>query len=268
MKDYVSFSAWCSYEECEAQALAKEKGEITFTQTEAMLVSSFMEMMLLEPEKYDDFIEKNPDVLNKRIKEPTLKKVYLDTIEAAETIYKDETFMTFLMGDKQVELTGTINGVKVLGYADVLNVEAGFGTDFKYVKDFNRAWNPATKRRESFIEQRKYAVQVAIYRELCYQKYGKYLDFYIAGATKEDVPRRVIAKFSDANYESSLDSFAQKLPRIVQLRKGEIEPTYCGKCEYCARKLDAPIISYRHVGMTDEEILDTIRFQELGREED
>lgn len=268
MKDYVSFSAWTHYKECEAQALHNEREDLKTPQTEAMLVSAFMEMLLLEPDKEEEFLNENLNVYAYKNPEKGLKKVFSDAKESAELIRSDETFMHFLEGQKQLKLEGVINGVKVLGYADVVSEEMNRIVDLKYVKDFNRAWNPATRRRESFIEQRRYPVQGAIYRELYYQKTGKVLDFYIAAATKETPSKRAIATFVEANYESSLDSFAESLPRIMELRAGTVEPNHCGVCDYCTQNLDAPVLNYRLIGMSPEEIVEYTRFRDLDREEE
>jgi SAM-dependent methyltransferase len=45
-----------------------------------------------------------------------------------------------------------------------------------------------------------------------------------------------------------LDDVAARLPRITKVKNGEIEPWYCGECEYCRGILKAEVINYKKSG--------------------
>lgn len=250
MKDYISFSSWSQYKKCEAKALAMDKGEWTFEQTEAMLVSKYIEALVIgtEEEVAQFFIE-NPIAANSRTGEP--KAAFKNAEHVAEKCKADPVFMAMLQGDTQYKLEGVINGVKVKGIADVVQ---DYITDLKAMANFTRAWNPVKRHKESFIEQRDYATQGAIYRELYYQMYEERLPFFLAATTKEEYPKRVVADFPEEVLDIKLAQFADSLPHIMEVRAGTVPPKTCNDCDYCRTMQHAVVQNYRLVGLSKEEL--------------
>lgn len=264
MKQHLSFSAWTQYKTCEARALAMDKGEWDFPKSDAMLVSTYVELLLIGDEaELEEFFAKNPEVLNSRTGEP--KAAFKNAEIYCEKAKEDPVFMAFLQGQHQVPLEGEIGGVLVRGFADTISED--YISDLKAVANFNRAWNPATRTKESFIEQRKYPTQGAIYQELYYQKTGKRLPFYLVALTKEEYSKRAIASFEQEKLDMALDMFMDSLPRIIAIRSGEETPEHCGDCDYCRSTMEAQMMDYKFIGMSREEVADYFRFQFDDREE-
>lgn len=266
MKTHISFSSWNNYMDCEAQALARDKGDYRFDPTESMLESKFVEELILNnsEETIEKFLQENPEAMNSRTKAPKAK--FLHAMVLAEEALKDEIFMTFLQGDTQVKLKGVVDGMDVLGFADVIN--PNYISDLKVMANFDRAWDPVKRARVSFVTQRRYAVQGAIYLELYRQMYGKETVFFIPAMSKEKVPRRTVITFASTDMDLYLDMFRNELPRIKSLREGKREPKRCGDCEYCRMTAVTEIIDPVYVGMSNQEREDYYRWLKEGGDKD
>ena len=265
MKEHLSFSGWNQYQECEGKALASDKGLYSFEPTESMLVSKYTEICLIgDAEEKEKFFTENPIAVNSRTGKP--KAAFLKAEEAAEKAKEDEIFMVFLEGETQVRLDGVIEGMPIKGFADVIS--EAFITDFKNMANLNRAWDPVKRRKVSFVEQRNYATQGAIYRELVRQMTGKVLKFYIPVLTKEEIPSKVVVSFKDETLDLRLEMFKDSIPRIKALRAGEVEPNHCGTCDYCKSVLPTRIIDQAQVGLTAAELEDWRRYLESKEDEE
>lgn len=259
MKNYLSFSSWKQFKICEERALALENSTWKFEQTDAMLVSALFEACVIgSSEELEQFLTDNPSIVNSRTGE--LKTAFKHIQYVAEVARKDEVFMAFMEGEYQHELEGTIEGVTIVGKADIISDSKI--VDVKAVVNFARAWNPAKRRKETFIEQRDYATQGAIYQELYFQKTGVKLPFYLAATTKETAPARAIATFEQHTLDLALEQFKEDVPRIMAIRRGEVEPVGCGNCDYCRVNHNAKIIDQKYIGMTDEEIRADMEYNE------
>ena len=251
MKDYVSFSTWSNYQDCEFAALARDKGELEFETTEPMIVSKYIEANLIGTEEDIKKVqEEHPEMMNSRTGEP--KVAYTRALKAVEEAKEDMIFMTMLQGEKQVKLEGVIDGVKVLGYAD--NVGKAFISDLKAVANLNRVWDERERRRVSFVENRNYAVQGWLYLEMYRQMTGDELNFYLAVLTKEDPSKRVIVTFDQESMNYAETMFRSDLRRIIELREGRAKPIKCGQCEYCVKNSTTSLVDSRLVGMSRFEL--------------
>lgn len=260
----MSFSTWSRYKKCEAEALANDRGEIEFETTLPMLESKYIEALLIgTEEEIEELFEEHPEILNSRTGEP--KVGFQRAGQAAEKAKEDPFFMVMLEGSLQERLEGEINGVKVIGYADVIK-HGSHIVDLKAVANFDRMWDPSIRQRVSFIEMRDYDVQGYIYKELYRQMHGDDLSFYLAALTKEEYSQRVIASFSEDTLYAAELKFKGLLPRIVALRKGEQQPEWCGKCDYCKQNMPTLLLDSRFVGMSTQEKEDFERYLEERNE--
>lgn len=259
MRDYISFSTWSRYRECEVSALARDKGEIEFEATDAMIVSQYVEAKLIgTDEDVAKLFEEYPQIVNSRTGEP--KVAYTRAEAAAEQAKDDSVFMSLLQGDKQVKLEGEINGVKVLGYAD--NINSRFISDLKAMANINRVWSEEQRRKVSFVEAYNYHVQAYIYQELYRQKTGLKLPVFLTVMTKTDPSRRVIVTFDENMLGDAEQLFKGSLLRILKLRAGDKDPTPCGVCDHCAKTQPTLLVDARKVGMNNFELQEYIRFTE------
>lgn len=252
MKDHLSFSTIKQYAQCEAMALAIERGEWSNEQTDALLTSAYIDEYFTG--NIEEFIEQHPEVLNSRTKElkAEFKKNVLPAIQKIETT---PMFLSFLTGNKQVDLEGVIEGVKILGRADYIDDEKERIVDLKALKGFKRVWDVKKRRYTSFIEDSKYHWQLALYAELYYQMTGMEYTTMLACVTKEENPDLGIFETTSEDNEKSLNELKHLITNIQEVRTGLRQPHRCENCKYCKQtKQHIPVVWFGFAGMSEEEI--------------
>ena len=187
----------------------------------------------------EQFKKENPEIFTQK---GELKANFKQAEEIIARIERDEYFMKFMSGQKQVIMTGELFGakwkIKMDSYIpDVaivdLKVMASI-TDLKWVKDIGYL---------DFVRYWGYDIQGAIYQEIVRQNTGKKLPFYIAGATKQAEPDIRIIHVTDNYLQEALHMVEANMPRILRVKSGEAEPDRCELCDCCRhnRVLTRPI---------------------------
>ena len=231
---------------CEAQALAEINGEIKPPETsKAMLLGSYVDCLLLEPKKKDEFEKNHPELFKKN---GDLYSDFEVAPEMVKTAQADKTFMKALAGKKQQILTGEIFGVPFKIKVDVLGDKKI--TDLKTCASITETqYNPVRGQRETFAEYYDYDLQGAIYQEIVRQNTGKKLPFFLACISKEKVPDHEIIWIDDESLEERLFNEQANIIHVGLLKNGEVEPTACGCCDYCrGRKKVSKAINWREIG--------------------
>lgn len=100
----------------------------------------------------------------------------------------------------------------------------------------------------TFIERWHYDLQGAMYQEIYRQNTGIKLPFYIAAISKDKTdsvphPRLKIIQIPQSKMDERMVEVRNNIWKIQSLKKGEIEPIHCGKCDYCADTLPCEVIS-------------------------
>ena len=232
-KKYMGSSQFKNFMKCEAAALAEINGEYERKKTTALLVGSYVDSHF--EKALDIFKAQHPELFKR---DGTLKAEYIKAEDIINRIERDEMFMRYMSGEKQVIKTGEIAGVpfkiKIDSYhEDVANV------DLKIMKDFEPMYKPG-EGKLTFIEFWGYDIQGAIYQEV----EGNHLPFFIAGATKEDETDIGIFQIPQEYLDVALDKVKELAPRYQAIKNGEIEPVRCEHCDYCKRtKVLTKIIS-------------------------
>ena len=235
---------------CEKQALAEINGEVAPPEpSKPMLLGSYVDCLLLEPEKKDAFIAAHPEMFKKN------GELYADyTIADAmvKTAKDDKVFMKALDGKKQEIMKGEIFGVPFKIKIDVLGDKKI--TDLKTCQSITETqYNPVTGVRETFAEFYDYDLQGAIYQEIVRQNTGKKLPFFLACISKEKVPDHEIIWIDDESLEERLQAEMANIIHVGMLKRGEVEPTACGCCDYCrSKKKVTKAINWREIGGTLE----------------
>lgn len=223
---YMSVSQFKGFEDCEAMALAEVSGEYEREKSVSLLVGSYVDAHF--ENTLDIFKAQNPDIFKR---DGGLKSEYVQAEYIIERIERDEMMMKYLSGQKQVIMTGEIEGVPVKIKIDVLHLGKAV-VDLKIMKDFAPIYKPE-QGRMNFIEAWHYDLQGAVYQEIVYQNTGERLPFYIVAATKEKEPDIAIIQIPQANLESSMIIFKDNVRRYAELKSGTGEPIRCEKCNYC-----------------------------------
>lgn len=223
--EYMSVSQWKTFNKCPASALAEIKGKYKREKTTALLVGSYVDSYF--EQTLPKFIRENPEIFKKN---GTLKAEYEQAETIIQRILKDKLFTEYMAGEKQVIMTGEINGVKVKIKIDSLHPDKI--VDLKIMKDFESVYS-AENGRQVWFEAWGYDLQGAVYQEVVRQNTGKILPFYLAAATKEKVTDIDIVQLDQKLLDSALDHFKREVEYFDAIKKGVIEPVRCEKCIYC-----------------------------------
>jgi len=223
---YMSYSQFKDFLECECKALAIVRGEYEKPSTTALLQGSYVDAHFSgEMEK---FKEGHPELFKK---DGSLKADYEVCDRVIESIEKDpELLENFYKGDSQTILVGEIAGVPFKGKLDMLYPDKI--VDMKCMSSIDPIWDENERRKKPFYSFYRYDLQAAIYQELAYQKTGVKYPYYLAVATKEKTPKKYVFRFDQTVLDKALEEVKALAPRFQAIKKGEIEPKECGHCDY------------------------------------
>jgi len=222
---------------CEFTALEKLEERWEDEKSTALMVGSYVDAYF--EGSLERFKSENLALFKQ---EGGLKAEYVNADKIIARIERDEYFMKYMSGQKQVIMTGEMFGakwkIKIDSYIpDVAIVDLKVMssiTELKWVKDLGYL---------DFVRYWGYDIQGAVYQEIVRQNTGKKLPFYIAGATKEKEPDIRIIHVTDNYLQEALSVVEANTPRILRLKSGELEPDRCELCDCCrhTRVLTRPI---------------------------
>ncbi|MDF2563760.1 MAG: hypothetical protein K0Q53_155 [Massilibacillus sp.] len=253
---------------CEAREVAKRKGEWQDKEKLAFLVGNYIHTWSSSEEDFKNFCQENSSAIYK-----PKGGMYADFVKADKMIacLKDDPAIEKMReGKKEQIFVGKIFGVDFKIQVDILNVLECRFCDIKTTENISKThYNPQTQERETFIQKFDYLLQFSIYAEILRQNYkqiledalniytekqlekfiklvkdNRYLDCYILAVDKQEIPdHEIIFMDLDGFIKEKLQEIEFKLPHIVAVRNGEIEPMRCERCEYCrsTKKITKPI---------------------------
>lgn len=224
---YTGSSQIKNFIDCEARTLAELKGEWEEPKTDSLLVSSYIDEAISGT--LDMFKEQNPQIFTRT---GDLKAQYRIAEKVIEQINDDPMFLKYVSGEHQVIMTGEISNVPVKIKIDSYFKDKAI-IDLKAMKDLELIWNSTNKRKENFIENFDYILQASLYQEIVQQNTGNQLPFIIAVCTKQEYSERALLSISQEELNTKLEFIKGYLPHVQELKEGKIEPTFCGKCNYC-----------------------------------
>lgn len=238
---YMSFSVFRDFEQCEAATLAKLKGDWEpSSNPEPLLVGNYVHSYFESPEAHQEFVEANKsEMISTRGKtKGQLKSSYKVADDMIKALSDDDFFnYVYMPGEKEVIVTGELFGHQWKGKIDSLCLDRGYFCDLKTVDDFHKGhWNPELRQKVNFVEDRGYHMQAAIYQELIRQTFGVDCQPYIFGVSKQPIPDKIAISFDgDGQFlmQSALEKIKADQDRFWRVLMGEEKPKRCGKCEYC-----------------------------------
>lgn len=227
---YMSVSQYKSFMSCEARTMAKLNGEYGESgNNTALLVGSYVDAAI--EGTLDKFKEEHTEIFKR---DGNLKAEYVKAEEIVKKINADEVFMNFLSGDKQEIFTFNLFDVYWKIKLDSL-VRGKCITDLK------------TARRTDGLPKWRYDIQGAVYQKgVELNKQGK-LPFYLAVATKEEIPELNIFQIPQSTLDLALEEVQENLPHIMEVKNGRIQPTRCEKCDYCKLTKKTVIRNYNEL---------------------
>ena len=231
-KEYMSVSQFKNFKNCEAKAIH----DLNVDSQESK--QAFLEGHLFEnivTGNKDLFIASHPELISSR--GPTagqIKSDYKKVIDAAERFSNQEFFNNIIKKcEKQVILTGIINGVKVKCCLDLFDKKTNSIYDIKCMKDFKKQWLENEKTYVPWYYAYDYVLQLAVYREIVRQNFGEPKEIGLIAATKENVTDLEALSFSPELLDLELEQFKTNIKRYDLLKKEALKPTNCGICDYC-----------------------------------
>ena len=246
VSQYKDFCGTTGKMGCEAMAMAKLRGEIEEVKTIPMMVGSYVDAYF--EGTLPVFTAQHPEIISSRGKTAgELKSEYKQAEIMVERAIKDEVFMRYMAGDKQVIMTGEIEGVPVkikIDSTDGMRI-----TDLKTVRSITETFYAKDlAQRLNFCEWWGYDLQAAVYREIYRQNTGDLLPFYICAISKDKTdniphPRIKVIEVPPMMMDEKLIEVKSKIAGIQRIKDGDIEPLRCEVCDYCAdtEVLDGPI---------------------------
>ena len=245
-RQYWSISQYKRFRECEARALAELAGEWEDQRDNtALLVGNMVHSYFESPEAHKKFMDENADAMISKAGKTKgqLKADFLVGQRMIERLEADKQFMEYYVGQKEVAVTGEIEGVEFKGKIDCLNVEKGYFVDIKTTKSDidSMVWvqDEASGRniQVRWFEAWGYILQMAVYKKMLEEKYGKKFTPVIYAVTKESTPdTRAIVFQSQEKLDYELSELSMLIKRLDDVKKGKEWVTPCGHCEYCKTK--------------------------------
>ena len=223
--DYMSYSEFKNFDECENKAMATIRGDYVRPTTNAFLMGGYVDAFFSG--EMQEFIKSHYGEIYMKNGKPKADFVKCDAI--IDTIRNDDYFMSYYKGQSQVILTGRIANVAFKGKLDMLFDDKI--VDMKLMKDTSDVWVDGIGK-VPFWKAYGYDIQASIYQELVYQKTGKRLPYYLAVATKQDTPQKHIIRFSQDTIDSAMNHVMEKAPRYDAVKGGILKPTECGHCDW------------------------------------
>ncbi|HEN2689354.1 TPA: PD-(D/E)XK nuclease-like domain-containing protein [Streptococcus agalactiae] len=234
---YWSISQYKRFRECEARALAELRGDWTDTRDNtALLVGNYVHSYFESEKAHSKFVDENKTAMlsTRGTTKGQLKKDYVIAEQMIEALKNDYQFMKYYQGKKEEAVTGFLGGVEFKGKIDCLNVDYGYFVDIKTTKGSidDTVWNG--QERVYWFEAYGYILQMAAYKTMLEAKYNKPFKPIIYAVTKETPPdTRAIAIENVDAMQMELDSLAQNIKHLDDVKKGIEPPKPCGHCEYC-----------------------------------
>lgn len=232
-EEYLSVSQFKSFvgtlgrPACEAEAMAKLHEEWDTEKSTALLVGSYVDAHF--EGTLNIFKAQNPEIFTKG---GDLKAEYKRANEIINRIERDPLFMKFMSGEKQTIMTAEMFGAKWKIKIDSYHPNVCI-VDLKTMKSIRDAEYTKDFGFMDFIKFWGYDIQAAVYQKVVEINTEKKLPFYIAAASKEKEPDIEIIQLEQNFLDEALARVESQVPKILALKKGEIEPFRCGACDYC-----------------------------------
>ena len=224
---YKMFFGTLGQKGCEVQAMAYINGNYKKEPTTAMLVGSYVDSYF--EGTLDEFKTDYPELFKK---DGGLKSDFVQAEDIIKRIERDKKFMQYMSGEKQVIMTGELEGalwkIKMDSYIPHRAI-----VDLKVVDDIYKVYYHKDTGRLNFIQERGYDFQLAVYQHIVEMNTGERLPCFIAAADKGKVTNIELIQITQPELDGALAGVQYGVERINRIKTGDIEPERCGRCDYC-----------------------------------
>lgn len=234
-QEYLSHSQYLDFVNgCEAQTLAKIKGEWEEEPTAEMLVGSLLHSW--NDKTIEQFKLEHPEMYKKN-GEPYAKFLFVE--EMIATLENDPFCMFVLDGQKEVIMTAEMFGtpwkIKIDTYTETENGRRI--VDLKTTRSISElVWSAEYWTKVSFIEAYNYFIQMAIYCEVerLFKEHAEWAEPLIVAVSKEVPPDKAVISLQDPpRMKLVLGEIENNIPRILAIKRGIEKPIRCERCAYC-----------------------------------
>lgn len=226
---YLDFVGHMGVHGCEKQAMASLNGKYERPTTKPMMIGSYVDSYF--EGTLDAFKKEHPEVF-KTTGDKGLKSEYLMAEKMIARAKKDEKFMAYMSGEKQVIMTGYLFGadwkIKIDSYLPGKAI-----VDLKTSADIHKAWRVEDFGYASVAEYWGYTLQMAVYQKIVEINTGEKLPCILAFITKEDSPELKLCYIDQMTLDHALNEVEMNMSSVLMVKNGEVEPIPCGKCDYC-----------------------------------
>ena len=241
-RKYCGSSQFKSFMKCSAAALAELNEEHEREMTTALLVGSYVDAWF--EGTLDIFKKEHPEVFKK---DGSLKSEYVQAEEIIARVQRDELFMEYMSGKKQVVKTGFIEGIPFKIKMDSYH-KGKMIVDLKVIKDFKPIYDEDEGCYVDFIRYWGYDIQAAIYQAV----EGNRLPFFICAVTKEKTPDLKVIQIPQSWIDNAMEIIKHNVEMIDMIKHGEMPPIRCEHCDYCkATKKLSRVISAEELMLVD-----------------
>lgn len=245
--DFLSFSRYKRYLECEAKAYASDFWNYdSNTDNTALLVGNYVHSYFESEEAHKKFTEDNKDELLAKTgkNKGGLKSNFLIAENMIDTLKDDDNFKRLYHGysedkiEKEMIVTGEIEGVPFKGKLDSVNLSRGYFVDLKtmksiYSEEYNRELRQRVPAVVNNILNYKYHGQLAVYRELLKQTTGTTFRPIIVAVSKESIPDKEIVRVDEEWLSEAFSEVTNNIKHVWDVINGVKKPKRCGRCDYC-----------------------------------
>lgn len=233
-KEYMSVSQFKNFKLCEAKAMYDLENDFQ-EEKQAFLEGQLFEALVSGDAKL--FMAKHPELISTRgATAGQIKSDFKKVINAADKFNQQIFFKDIINRcEKQVILTGEIEGVKVKCALDLFDKETNSIYDIKCMKDFKEQWSKEDKAYVPWYYHWGYVLQLAVYREIVRQNFGEPKEIGLLAATKEEIPDIDAKSFSSDLLNIELEIFKNNIKRYDNIKKGIEIPIACNCCDYCKK---------------------------------
>lgn len=240
---YKDFAGTIGYPGCEYQAYEKLMGRWTERQSDAMLIGSYVDARIEGQQAFWEFCDAHPELYKA---DGSLYKKYEIAETALKRIKRDERFMDFLSGEKQVIMTGELFGrkwkIKMDSYCPGKVI-----TDLKVVQAIYDKGRGPKDPDDKFFKMKVddggppvnwilywgYDIQGAIYQEIVRQNTGEKLPFAIAAVSKHEHPEIAVIHPMQWRLDEALLNVEYHMQGISDVLDGRRPPDRCEACDCC-----------------------------------
>lgn len=229
VSQYKDMCGTLGYPGCERTAMMRLRGEFPKKEGLPLLVGGYVDAYF--EGTLDRYKENHPEMFKK---DGTLKADFIKADAIIERVNRDPMFSYYMSGQKQVIMTGEIDGLPWKIKIDSLLTDTI--VDLKVMAEISKSkWIPDLGEYLSFVHYWGYDIQGAVYQEIVRQNVGEKLPFVIAAVTKEDEPNLELIEVDQVFLDDALDRVKVNQHRVDDIKSGKVEPTQCFTCACCRK---------------------------------